>query len=115
MADDNVNFAELLKVMCDELIAQGEDISKYGNVVIDSIDSLAGKGYELELTQQGCDVQQVEFVEPKSYYTTYYGQDVAITGQARGYYRYIGDSHFGASGRSGRPLIVKSDYEVELI
>ena len=100
MADDNVNFAELLKVMCDELIAQGEDISKYGNVVIDSIDSLAGKGYELE---------------PKSYYTTYYGQDVAITVQARGYYRYIGDSHFGASGRSGRPLIVKSDYEVELI
>ena len=100
MADDNVNFAELLKVMCDELIAQGEDISKYGNVVIDSIDSLAGKGYELE---------------PKSYYTTYYGQDVATVGTARGYYRYVNDFHAGASGRSDRTIKLANPFEVDLV
>ena len=95
-----MNFAELLKEVCNEAIAQGEDISKYGNVVIDSIDSLAGKGYELE---------------PKSYYTTYYGQNVATTGVARGYFRYINDSHYGASGRSGRTIKLANPFEVDLV
>ena len=76
---------------------------------------MEAKGYELELTQQGCDVQQVEFVEPKSYYTTYYGQDVATVGTARGYYRYVNDFHAGASGRSDRTIKLANPFEVDLV
>ena len=89
----NKDFAELLKEVCDELIQKGEDINKYGTIVIDSLSSL----------------------EPSSYYTTYYGQDVATTGQARGYFRYINDGHYGVNSKGGRQLIAKSDYEVDLI
>ena len=111
----NKDFAELLKEVCmEEEVANGLDLSKFKTVKLGDY-AMEAKGYELELTQQGCDVQQVEFVEPKSYYTTYYGQDVATVGTARGYYRYVNDFHAGASGRSDRTIKLANPFEVELL
>ena len=82
---NGMNFAELLKEVCEDAINDN---------------SLADKGYELE---------------PKSYYTTYYGQDVATVGTARGYYRYVNDFHVGASGRSDRTIKLANPFEVDLV